>query len=305
MYPNMQNKPNHSQPWVFPCKVHWSLLQALCLWLMMFRCQRVLTSNASRFIDFLYFQVVKNTHLVWWSCFPRMEWNEITKWWTMVANGFSSDSPKFGAQLTLSRLFTTLSVKLHNHTFAIVLIAPQLFSNSTKNINLRTKVSIKISISSKMLRKLCVNSLLAQNKRTSSFLVNQPPICESNCVQSLKWAFSIPKTQNSFYSTTKRTGLLIENKIKKSTDATQQILELEKILRCSWDESNKVYEYLSNHSGHLDIDSIRKIVRWLHRIGATYPIILKNSQILLMPLGMFIKILYFDFKILTTKKSSK
>lgn len=148
-----------------------------------------------------------------------------------------------------------------------------------------------------MLRNLCINSLLVQNKRTFSFLVNQQLIYQSNCGQSSKWAFSIPKTQYSFYSTTKKTELLIENKLIKSTDATQQILELEKILRCSWEESNKVYEYLSNHCAHLDIHKIRKIVRWLRRMGATSPIILKNIQILLMPLGMFITILYFYLNI--------
>lgn len=64
----------------------------------------------------------------------------------MVANGFSSDSPKFGAQFTLSRILTTSSVKLHNHTFTIVLIAPQYF------VVFQQKVSHKISLCEQMFK---------------------------------------------------------------------------------------------------------------------------------------------------------
>lgn len=90
-----------------------------------------------------------------------------------------------------------------------------------------------------------------------------------------------------FYVTKKDTQLHVDNKTTKIPDTNQSILKLEKILRCNRHETTKLYEYLSSNSERVDIDAINKTVKWLRRIGATSPVVLRNCHILLLPLGRY------------------
>lgn len=134
----------------------------------------------------------------------------------------------------------------------------------------------------KMFRKLCHNVKLMQNRRTFSPFTHYQSICHPNLVNS-----SLPKMQCLFYVTTKDTQLHVDNKTTKISDTNQSIFKLEKILRCNRHETTKLYEYLSSNSERVDIDAINKTVKWLRRIGATSPVVLKNCHILLLPLGRY------------------
>lgn len=131
-----------------------------------------------------------------------------------------------------------------------------------------------------MFRKLFQNVKFMQHSRTFLPFTHHQSLCNPILVNS-----SLPKIQCLFFMTTKYKQLHVDNKITKITDTNQSILKLEKILRCNKLDATKLYEYLSRNCEWVNIDAINKTVKWLRRIGASSPVILKNCHILLLPLG--------------------
>lgn len=92
-----------------------------------------------------------------------------------------------------------------------------------------------------------------------------------------------------------------ETKPELEFENDPKVLEIENRLECTKSEAIAVYKYFSKNNIHVDLKSMNKIVKWLHRLGAETSIIFKNCHLFLMPIGKFWKF-KIDFLAFIQKK---
>lgn len=64
------------------------------------------------------------------------------------------------------------------------------------------------------------------------------------------------------------------------------VINLQKQLQCTQSEAITIYKHLISNGDEIKLDTLNRILKFLNRVGATFPIIMKNCQILLIPLGI-------------------
>lgn len=149
-----------------------------------------------------------------------------------------------------------------------------------------------------MLRIMRINSFV-QNHRMFSVFSKQ---ITAACYQSHQNCSSINPLTNNTTLVSKRIQILYcsncsedknlnikVNSISETDDP--KLAALRKIFQCTRTEAVEVLEFLSDLCGDdvhkIDLHAINKTVRWLHRCGATLPIIMKNCHLLLLPIGEY------------------
>lgn len=89
---------------------------------------------------------------------------------------------------------------------------------------------------------------------------------------------------------------------KMKIPITPIIIDLMKNLNCTESEAIFAYQFLSKRANQIDLKSINKTAKWLHKLGAETPIIVRNCHLFLVPLG---KKLNLRFHLKNKKKSFK
>lgn len=69
-------------------------------------------------------------------------------------------------------------------------------------------------------------------------------------------------------------------------DSDPNVSKIEMGLGCSRSEAMSIYTYLTKNEIEIDLKSMSKIVKWLHRLGADTSIISKNCHLFSTTLGM-------------------
>lgn len=145
---------------------------------------------------------------------------------------------------------------------------------------------------SKMFHKPCISAFATQNRRLFFIVTKQMILYRKLVTIHLPNNFldSFRRTQCSHFSTTNFMKLdSTSNSDSTSSDLVNNsnVISLQKILDCNSKEAAQVYQCLLTTQGDDSIDwrMIIKTVRWLHRVGATTPIIISNCHILLYSIG--------------------
>lgn len=154
-----------------------------------------------------------------------------------------------------------------------------------------------------MLRQMCfINSFVVQNRRTVSTLLTKQIIAKCccqlrifSCTHTLTATTLTPpiwRIQNLSYSNSSEDKRLNNNNntIDLCDEAVKaKLAAFSKMFKCTHAEALEVLEFLSDLTADaknsIDLRSMNQSVRWLHRRGATLPIIMKNCHLLLLPIG--------------------
>lgn len=86
------------------------------------------------------------------------------------------------------------------------------------------------------------------------------------------------------------TKSLKQPKLVLDNENNPNVTNLQKLLECSDIEAIEIIKCSTKVESTLDIRTINRTVRWLHRNGVTSPTIVMNYHILFMPLGLEILI---------------
>lgn len=157
-----------------------------------------------------------------------------------------------------------------------------------------------------MLRQMCIiNSFVVQNRRTFSTFLSKQIIAECYCDSKRICSFTntltaatitppIRRIQRLGYSNTSEDKSLNNN--NNTIDLGDEVVKTKlaafsKMFKCTHVEALEVLEFLSDLTAQaesiIDLRSMNQSVRWLHRSGATLPIIMKNCHLLLIPIGEY------------------
>lgn len=147
-----------------------------------------------------------------------------------------------------------------------------------------------------MLRKLCTNSLaLHQNQRTFSVWTKQLIIGQSELIRSSANTALVSASNRiqSLHYSTKRKNKVVDSVLDSLDEVAidTRAVEFQEIFQCTYAEAVKVSQFLKTLSedgvGNVNLHAINRTVNWLHRSGATLPIIMKNCHLLLIPIGKY------------------
>lgn len=141
---------------------------------------------------------------------------------------------------------------------------------------------------------MCVNSFIVRNRICfeptkwcvpNDFVHNLTKITE----------FSFQLSRCSYFSTkAEDTKLTIKRRKRKSSELATNYSEFddkltqteykrfEQIFQCSATEAVEAHTLLCEQNNSTNLKTIEKTVKWLHRLGATHPVLLKNCHILLI-----------------------
>ena len=150
-----------------------------------------------------------------------------------------------------------------------------------------------------------INSFVVQNQRTFSTFLTKQIIANQCCCNSKRiCSFThtltattitppIRRIQSLSYSNSSEDkSLNINNTIDLGDEVVKaKLVAFSKMFKCTHAEALEVLEFLSDLTpdakNSMDLRSMNQSVRWLHRRGATLPIIMKNCHLLLLPIGEY------------------
>lgn len=154
-----------------------------------------------------------------------------------------------------------------------------------------------------MLRQMCIiNSFVVQNQWTFSKLLTKQIIakCHSTRICSFAQALTsitvtppIRRIQSLSYSNSSEDKSLNNDRAINLSDEVvkAKLAAFSKMFKCTHAEALEVLELLTSLTtdakNSIDLPSMKKIVRWLHRRGATLPVIMQNCHLLLLPIGEY------------------
>lgn len=144
-----------------------------------------------------------------------------------------------------------------------------------------------------MLRRLYRHVFSIQNQRCPSILWEKSSACQLGAVESGLPSVFARSIQFSHFCTDKsrkfgdKLSFSVDNELNSDIVYDPKAYEFRKIFDCDIAEASKLYKILSaQHSDHINMKPIKKIVNWLRRIGTTSPVIIKNWHILLISIGI-------------------
>lgn len=138
-----------------------------------------------------------------------------------------------------------------------------------------------------MIRRLCQKPFALQSQMLFLYQRNEK-VFQSKSFSNFTTLFIVPiqRGQQLNYSKigcdSKVSG---KNKTDCNDEVSPVVIELQKKLQCTKAEAVDVYELLSTNSDGFKLDKINRTLKFLSRIGASMPVIVKNCHILLVSLG--------------------
>lgn len=135
-----------------------------------------------------------------------------------------------------------------------------------------------------MIRKLYERSFAIQRQMLFSYLAGRLQ-CQSSSICSYTPTHTQRVQQVKFCTIECNKSLNVNTESNNNIEISPTAIELQKRLQCTNSEAVEVYEYLSANCDRINLEAVNRTVKWLHRIGATSSIIVKNAHILLIPLG--------------------
>lgn len=142
-----------------------------------------------------------------------------------------------------------------------------------------------------MFHKLYISAFATQNRKL--FLISTKQMILYRKLVTIhfpnNFLDSFRRTQCSHFSTTNFMQLDSTSNSVSISDLVNNsnVISLQKMFDCTHKEAAQVYQCLLTTQGDDSINwrMIIKTVRWLHRVGATTPIIILNCHILLNSIG--------------------
>lgn len=138
-----------------------------------------------------------------------------------------------------------------------------------------------------MFRTFCINLFAVQNRRMFSVLRAKRILLSNQLDPIHSYTLTLNCTHFVYYYSTNNNNEETNTRTDQKTDnaLNGNFPEIQKLFQCTDDEASEVYDLLSKQSDSIDWCSIRRMVKWLQRLGATLPIIMKNCHILQIPKG--------------------
>lgn len=138
-----------------------------------------------------------------------------------------------------------------------------------------------------MIRKLYERSFAIQRQMLFSYLARRSQ-CQSSSIFS---CIPLTKTHTQRVQQVKFCTIECNKSLNGNTETDRNIeisstvIELQKRLQCTTTEAAEVYEFLEANCERINFEAVNKTAKWLHRVGATSSVVVKNAHILLIPLG--------------------
>lgn len=138
-----------------------------------------------------------------------------------------------------------------------------------------------------MIRRLCQKPFTLQSQ-VVFFYQPKERVFQSKSFSNFTTLFIVPVQRSQQLNYSKNgcdTKLSGKNKSDCNDEVSPIVTELQKRLQCTKPEAAEVYEQLSTNGDGFKLDTTNRTLKFLSRIGASMPVIVKNCQILLVSLG--------------------
>lgn len=133
-----------------------------------------------------------------------------------------------------------------------------------------------------MYRKLCRLALRPQSQKIFSTSTRCVTVCESAMRSCSLNNITVLPLQVSHFSTKNSKQI---NPEKTQEQLKKSAAEIQAYFKCSETEAETLAKFLLDHSDRISLSEVKKTVKWLIRMRATFPVIYKNIHLLLVPLS--------------------